>query len=133
MKKRVLLLSLLVGLISFSGTALIGETVNAELDTKCPDTSFFGQDYCGDDGDIAGDALPRLIIDVLNWALVGVGTIVVIFIVIGGIIYMTAAGSAEQAKKGTTMIRNALLGLVLYLVMISVLNFLIPGGIFSGT
>lgn len=97
----------------------------------CPDTAFFG-DICkaGADPD---NVIPRLIIVILNWALVGVGTVVIIFIIIGGIMYMTAAGSQERAKNGVTMIRNAILGLVLYLVMITVLNFLIPGGLFSGS
>lgn len=97
---------------------------------ECPETSFFGKTYC--DGDkIAADAIPRMIIDILNWALVGVGTVVVIFVVIGGIMYMTAAGSQEQAKNGTKVIRNAVLGLVLYILMLSILNFIVPGGVFS--
>lgn len=102
--------------------------------TTCPVTSFFGTEICDpNDPESVEGAIPKLIITILNWALIGVGTVVVIFVVIGGVIYMTAAGSAERAKQGTKIIGNAILGLVLYLVMISVLNFIIPGGVFTGT
>lgn len=107
---------------------------SSTISIECPDTTFFGDICDPDDPDKSPeDAIPRLIIEVLNWALVGVGTVVIIFIVLGGIIYMTAAGDTERAKNGVKIITNAVMGLVLYLVMITVLNFLIPGGVFSGT
>lgn len=138
--KRILATLMTLCFMCISGVAFVGgASVNAEEaagpipNTSCPDTAFFDPDrYC--DGDkIADDAIQKLIIDILNWALVGVGTVVVIFVVIGGIMYMTAAGSAERAKSGTKIIGNAILALVLYLLMISILNFIIPGGVFSGT
>ena len=102
-------------------------TPNSPIAT-CPDTLFF-QGIC--DETQIGYGITGLIVMILNWALVGVGTVVTIMVVIGGGIYMTAAGSQERAKQGIKIIRNALLGLVLYLIMLSALNFLVPGGIFT--
>lgn len=102
------------------------------LNTNCPETSYFGNDVCVEGGS-ANNAVQNLILVILNWALVGVGTIVVIIVVIGGIRYMTAAGNAETVKSARKMIMNAILALVLYVAMITILNFIIPGGVFYGT
>lgn len=112
-----------------------GECVDIQYGTgpgqasTCVGTSFFGEEICAEDGNI----IQNTIIAILNWALIGVGTVVVIIVVVGGIQYMTAAGNAETTKKARTMIMNAILALVLYVVMITILNFVIPGGVFSGT
>jgi hypothetical protein len=77
--------------------------------------------------------ITKLIVIILNWMLIGVGTVVIIFVVVGGIQYTTAAGNQESAKKGIEKIRNAVIALALYLVMLALLNFLVPGGIFYAT
>lgn len=132
---------LLIGLVggmgfSFVNTGVVyadeGGSSYPMPGTKCPDTSYFGDDICPEDT-MANDVIPNLIIMILNWALVGVGTIVIIVIVIGGIMYMTAAGDAGKAKNGVKMIKNAIFALALYLIMLTFLNFIIPGGLFSGT
>lgn len=68
---------------------------------------------------------------IFNWLAIGVGTVVVIMVIVGAIQYMTASGSQDQAKKGIKTIRNAIVALLLYLVMWALLNFLVPGGMFG--
>jgi heme exporter protein D len=68
-----------------------------------------------------------------NWLAIGVGVVVVIFVVVGAIQYITAAGNQEQAKKAIERIRNAVLALGLYLIMWALMNFIIPGGVFTAT
>lgn len=61
----------------------------------------------------------------------GVGIAVVGGIVWGGIIYTTAQGNASQTQKGISVIVNAVIGLFLFLFMFAIINFLVPGGLFS--
>ena len=82
-----------------------------------------GPGYCPD--------ILTLVKQALSWALIGVGTVVVIVIVYGAIQYMTAAGDPARAKNGLNTIYGAVLGLLLYLAMLAIVNFIIPGGGFE--
>lgn len=44
------------------------------------------------------------------------GAIAVIYLVYGGILYMTAGGNSEQATKGKTAIINAIIGITIIFV-----------------
>lgn len=59
--------------------------------------------------------------------IVGLG--VVLMLIIGGIQYMTSSGNPQAVAAAKKRIGNALLGLVLFLLMFGILNFIIPGGI----
>ena len=63
---------------------------------------------------------------VLTWLAVGVAAAVLI-----GIVYATATGDESKAKHGIEIIRNAVIALILYALMWSFLQFLIPGGLFN--
>lgn len=60
-------------------------------------------------------------------ALVGVG--VVMGIVIGGIQYGSSAGDPQKVNAAKNRIRNALMALVAFLFLYTLLNFLVPGGL----
>lgn len=60
----------------------------------------------------------------------GIGVVAVGGIVWGAILY-TSAGSSDRAKKGIEVIRNVVLGLLLYIFMLAIINFLIPGGLIT--
>ena len=72
-----------------------------------------------------------IVLTLFNWLSVGVLIAVIIGLIIGGIMYSTAQGNAEQAKKGTKQMTSALLALGLYFIMWALLNFLVPGGVFN--
>ena len=59
----------------------------------------------------------------------GVGLAVVGGLVFGSYMYITARGNAAQAQKGQTTILNSVIGLLLFIFMYAILQFLIPGGI----
>ncbi|HSE29101.1 MAG TPA: hypothetical protein VLA77_00770 [Candidatus Saccharimonadales bacterium] len=59
----------------------------------------------------------------------GVGLVVVGGIVWGGFLYMTARGNSSQTQQAITVIINACVGLLLFIFMFAILNFIIPGGI----
>lgn len=77
------------------------------------------------------DQITPLFLTIFNFLAIGVSVAVVGGIIYGAITYMTAGGSPERAKKGLEIIRNAVIALVLYFAMFALLNFLVPGGLFS--
>jgi len=72
-----------------------------------------------------------LLITILNWLAVGVTLAVVAGIIYGAVLYTTSGGNQEQARKSIGIIRNAVIALILYFAMWALLNWLVPGGLFS--
>lgn len=71
------------------------------------------------------DNLPVIIVNILN-AIIGVsGLIAVIFIIVGGIQYMTSTGDAAKTKKAKDTILYALIGLVVCVLAFAIVNFVI--------
>ena len=58
-----------------------------------------------------------------------VGVAVVVGILIGGMEYISSGSDSQKAANGRKHIRNAIIGLVSYILLFSLINFLIPGGI----
>jgi hypothetical protein len=67
----------------------------------------------------------------INILTAGVGVVAIVGVVYGSILYTSAGGSAEQIKKAMTIFTNIVIGVVVYALMYSGLNFLIPGGLFN--
>ena len=60
-----------------------------------------------------GDTPSALIIRVLEWFLAFAGAIAVIYLIYGGILYITAGGDSEKATKGRTALVNAVIGVII--------------------
>jgi len=71
-------------------------------------------------------------VGIINFVSILVIILVIGAIIFAGIMYMTANGDSSQTQKAVEMIRNSVIGLILYLLFGAILNFLIPGGLFSG-
>lgn len=95
---------------------------------QCGDVQTFFNWGCSGDGETA---IYSVLGKILDWLAMGVAIAVVIGIIYGAIMYMTAGGNESQAKNAIGIIRNALIALVLYFAMYSILNFIIPGGLFA--
>ena len=78
-----------------------------------------------------GGGITGLLATILNWMAIGVAIAVVGGIIYGAIMYTTSGGNQEQTKKSMGIIRNAIIALILYFAMWALLNWLIPGGLFS--
>jgi len=64
------------------------------------------------------------------------GAIAVVFVIIGGFMYVTSAGNEEQAEKGRKTLTNAIIGVVIvilaYVIVNVTVNFVSGGvGIFG--
>ena len=51
-------------------------------------------------------------------------------IIVAGVIYATAGDSDEKVRTTKTMIKNTVIGIILFMFMTIILEFLIPGGVF---
>lgn len=71
------------------------------------------------------ETLPKVVIKILN-AIIGVsGLVAVVFIILGGIQYMTSTGDAGKVKKAKDTILYAVIGLVACVLAFAIVNFVI--------
>ena len=59
-----------------------------------------------------------------------IGVLAVVMIIVAGVIYATAGDSDEKVRTAKTMIKNTVIGIILFMFMTIILEFLIPGGVF---
>jgi hypothetical protein len=105
------------------GTTCCGDVKVSILGDVCKGTST--------DGGGKNSAIWAILILVLNILTAGVGIAAVGGIVYGAILYSSAGDKQDQTKKARGIITNTVVGLVAYGLMYLILNFLIPGGIFT--
>jgi hypothetical protein len=78
-----------------------------------------------------GNPIMSILIQVINFLAVGVGIAVVGGIIWGGMMYASSNGDAGKTKQAVTIIVNAVVGLLLFIFMYALINFLVPGGAFN--
>lgn len=59
------------------------------------------------------------------------GLMIVLMVIVGGLQYMTSAGSPSAVESAKKRLANAALGLVLFILLFGIVNYLIPGGVFT--
>lgn len=94
---------------------------------NCAKTTSFSFGSCGKDN----VGISCLATTILNFMSISVGILVVGGITAGGIMYSASGGNPGRKAQGTKIIGNAVMGLVLYLLLWAIIQFLIPGGVFS--
>jgi hypothetical protein len=57
-----------------------------------------------------------IVLMIINWVLILAAALAIIYLVYGGIMYITAGGDAEKATKGRTAVVNAIIGIVIILL-----------------
>ena len=85
---------------------------------------------CSGSGD---NEIVKAFVEIFNFASIGVGILVVAGIIFGGLRYATANGNSSQASQGMTYIVNSIIGLLVFIFMFAIVNWLVPGGLFSGS
>ncbi len=100
----------------------------------CGDAQTYFNFGCGSSSSSSGgkdSPIVKILASIIKIVTGGVGLVAIGGVVTGGIIYSTAAGNSETAKKGLSFIFNSVLGLALYAFGVAILNFAIPGGLFN--
>ncbi len=72
----------------------------------------------------------ELIISVISWALGIAGSVAVLYLIIGGFLYITSSGDESKLEKAKNTIKNAIIGIVvilLALVIVFTINTALTG------
>ena len=127
MIKRNIIITISAGLILL-GPLLATESVNAQPATSCGgvDTAIID---CADNND-AGQAIFSIIKIVIQILTGLIGVVAVGAVIYGAILYGASGATPENVKKAKDMWTNVVIGLLLFAFLITITNFLIPGGVF---
>lgn len=130
-KQTIRTLALIGGLLLVplvASAALSSSTVEARcggVDTAIINCSQGGGSKVEDTG------VWGILVFVINILTAGVGVLALVGIVYGAILYTSAGGNPEQVKKARTVFVNVVIGVVSFGAMFTLLNFLVPGGVFT--
>lgn len=72
------------------------------------------------------DGILKLVLNILVY---GIGVVAVIGVVIAGILYLAARDNEAQVATAKRRLIEISIGLVIWVAMWSLLNFLVPGGV----
>ncbi|MFA6493386.1 MAG: pilin [Patescibacteria group bacterium] len=67
--------------------------------------------------------LKDIIASVVTTVLWFAGMLAVVYLIYGGILYITAGGDAEKATKGRTALVNAIIGIVIILLALVIVSY----------
>jgi hypothetical protein len=104
-----------------------GKNVHTKFDFGCLGTDFAKTG----NGQKNISPILDLVYAVVRFLSIGVGVVIAISIIMSGMQYTMSEGNAEVTQKAKSRIRSAVLGLVIYIFAFSILQFLVPGGVFK--
>ncbi len=127
---------LTIGIASlfFVPSAFAKDCTNLLSDETCcagVATSIIKCNSNGTETELEKTGLWEILLLVFNILTAGIYIVGVGGVVYGSIMYTSAGGNPEQVKQARTIIFNTVLGLIFYTLMFALLNYLIPGGLFS--
>ena len=93
--------------------------------SNIPDSLKAGFDCDNESGGTKEDGLPGAIKSILQNIILVSGFIAVVFIVVGGVQYMTSGGDANKVKRGKDTILYACIGLIICTLAFAIVNFTI--------
>lgn len=88
---------------------------------------------CSSANDTTGNPVVAVLVVAIQVLTAVVGIAAIASLVYAGILYSSASGEASSVAKAKETIRNAIIGLLLFAGMTILINYLIPGGLFSGS
>ena len=98
-------------------------------------TTYFQETgFAEEEGVTAEETLPRFIGSIINVVLSFVSVIMLLFITYGGFLWLTARGNTEQVTKGKTILRNAIIGMIITVASFVLTSFVvttIEGAVFG--
>jgi hypothetical protein len=80
-------------------------------------------------GDV--NAILDVFFAIIRFLSVGVGIIIVASVVVAGIQYTSSRGDPAAVAKAIDRVRNTVIGLVIYLLIYAILNWIVPAGVFN--
>lgn len=75
-------------------------------------------------------AIAHVLTTVIQIMTAGIGVLAIGAVAFGAVLYSSAAGEPAKVQKAYEVWRNTAIGVVLYIFLVAITNFLIPGGVF---
>ncbi len=105
--------------------ALAPVAVFAQTQYKGLSGAVQGLKDVGGKTDLGGKDLPALVGGIINAVLGFVGIILLGYLLYAGFLWMTAGGDSKKTDEAKTMIKNAIIGLVILISSVAISNFVI--------
>ena len=119
----VILATATVGAMVFSRPALAADCMGVKTSIiDCKDSS-------GKDAKTGEEAIYNILGVVIKIMTGVIGLVAVAAVVYGAILYGSASDNPENIKKAKEIWTNVVIGLIAFAFMVSILNFIIPGGV----
>lgn len=122
--KSIKLAILIFTSLLFTNSLFILPT-NASYDVCSSGASAEVKEAAGCSGYGTPDKLPNLIQNILLAIIAVAGTIAVVFIVVGGINYITSSGDTNKIQKAKNTILYACIGLIICVLSFAIVNWVI--------
>ena len=87
------------------------------------------KDSSGKDAKTGEEAIYNILGMVIKIMTGAIGLVAVAAVVYGAILYGSASDNPENIKKAKEIWTNIVIGLIAFAFMVSILNFIIPGGV----
>lgn len=65
----------------------------------------------------------KLVTNVISWILWFLGALAVVFVIYGGILYITSGGDAEKTKKARDTLLYAIIGVIIIILAIAIVRW----------
>lgn len=128
--KTILLLVILsIGVAAVFSPAVLAEGGDEGSSCGGVRTAILNCSQEGDDENIENSGVWGILQITLNIMAAGVGIAAIGGFIYAGLLYAAAGDSQEQVKKAIGIITNVVIGLALFAVMYTAVNYLVPGGI----
>ena len=128
MIKRNILISIAILVTVIIGTIVLSRPALA--DCMGVETSIINCDNgSGKDAKTGEEAIYNILGMVIKIMTGVIGLVAVAAVVYGAILYGSASDNPENIKKAKEIWTNVVIGLIAFAFMVSILNFIIPGGV----
>ncbi len=105
------------GVRAAAGSGGITGSIQTGLNSAASPYTQGGQTTAGD--------LPKLVGNLIAQAITLLGAVLLVMLLWGGFLWMTAGGEGEKVKKAKAIIQNAIIGLVIIVAAYAIANFVI--------
>lgn len=132
-KQKITRLVLSLGVIFSVGAAVLPVSVDAAPTQKCggATTSIISCPQNNTGTSPQNNGIWGILLIALNIMTAGIGIAAVGGVVYAAILYTTASDRASQVQQAKDILQNIAIGIGAYAGMYLLLNFLVPGGIFT--
>lgn len=124
--KRFIVASL-IAISAIVALPLANSSVGALECTILPADVCSSAESDGTEGE--GSSIFKILIIVVKVLTAAVGVVAVGALVYAGIMYASAGGDGNQVAEAKKLIRNTIIGIVVFGLMATAINWLVPGGL----